>query len=213
MNDPASRKLPVERGRLFLITGNSGSGKDTLLSEISKRWPENLPSLRVPRRYITRPAHDSEPFIPLTDEEFETKLVNGEFGLSWDSYQLRYGVSSDIFDWLERGESVAVNVSREIISKVRRQVPDVRVVFIRVPWEITLKRLIARGREYTNDPGFKMRLERARRNTDCFEADCVIFNSGVLENSAKSLLSYMVSAVFQPGRVNGSVFPFQGDDS
>ena len=47
-------------GRLFLIAGNSGSGKDTLLTEVLARWPASVNPIRIPQCYITRPAHDSD---------------------------------------------------------------------------------------------------------------------------------------------------------
>ena len=50
-------------GQLFLIVGNSGSGKDSLLQEVLQRWPASAKPIRIAQRYITRPAHKSEPFI------------------------------------------------------------------------------------------------------------------------------------------------------
>jgi ribose 1,5-bisphosphokinase PhnN len=52
-----------KNGQLFLIVGNSGSGKDTLLKEVLRQWPASAKPIRTPQRYITRPAHASEPFI------------------------------------------------------------------------------------------------------------------------------------------------------
>ena len=57
-------------GRLFLIVGNSGSGKDSLLAEVLTRWPISEKPIRIPQRYITRPAHDSEQYISVTTREF-----------------------------------------------------------------------------------------------------------------------------------------------
>jgi phosphonate metabolism protein PhnN/1,5-bisphosphokinase (PRPP-forming) len=180
-------------GQLFLIVGNSGSGKDSLLEEVMARWPASAGQLRIPRRYITRPAHKSEPFIAVTAEEFETLKQDGEFYLSWHVYDTHYGVPVTIINWLQQGDAVIVNVSRAIIPQARQMIPGLKVIFVSVPLETTLQRIKSRNRESLNDPGFKQRLARAQENQTLADADFVVDNSGSLETAAEELLCYMLS--------------------
>ena len=180
-------------GQLFLIVGNSGSGKDSLLAAVLKRWPASAGSIRIPQRYITRPAHGSEPFIPVTSEDFEELNQRGKFCLTWHVYDTDYGVPETIFNWLDQGTSVIVNVSRDIIPRARQLVPDLKVIFVSVPLEVTLQRVRDRNRESEDGPGFQQRLARATENQTLPEADFVVDNSVPLEEAAEKLLNYMLS--------------------
>jgi len=134
-------------GRLFLIVGNSGSGKDSLLTEILARWPASVKPIRIPQRYITRPAHDSEMYRSVTTGEFGDLKRKKKFWLTWHVYNTDYGVPTIVLDWLSRGQHVVVNVSREIIPRARRTIPDLKIIFVSVPLEITLQRMRSRRRE------------------------------------------------------------------
>ena len=180
-------------GQLFIIVGNSGSGKDALLNEVLKRWPGSARPIRLPQRYITRPAHDSEPFISVTPEEFAALKQRGKFCLSWNVYDTDYGVPAAILEWLDEGSSVIVNVSRESIPQARRLVKNLKVIFVAVPLEISLQRISARKRESKDDPGFSQRMARAKANQTLAEADFVVDNSVPLDEAAEELLKYMLS--------------------
>ncbi len=180
-------------GQLFLIVGNSGSGKDSLLNEVLKRWPASAGQLRIPQRYITRPAHKSEPFISVTSQDFEDLKQQGKFCLSWQVYDTCYGVPLTIINWMQQGDAVIVNVSRAIIPQARQMIPGLKVIFVSVPLETTLQRIKSRNRESLNDPGFMQRLARAQENQTLADADFVVDNSESLETAADELLKYMLS--------------------
>ena len=183
----------VKNGQLFLIVGNSGSGKDALLNEVLKRWPTSARPLRIPQRYITRPAHISEPIASVTSEEFAILKQQGEFCLTWHVYDADYGVPAAVLDWLKEGSAVIVNVSREIILQARRLVKNLNVIFVAVPLETSLRRISARKRESEDDPGFKQRIARAEANQTLAEADFVVDNSVPLDEAAEKLINYMLS--------------------
>ena len=180
-------------GRLFLIAGNSGSGKDALLTEVLARWPASVKPIRIPQRYITRPAHASEHSISVTAREFGDFKRKNKFWLTWHVYNTDYGIPTIVLEWLRRRQDVAINVSREIIPRARRIIPDLKVIFVSVPLEITLQRMRSRRREAENEPSFQRRLDRAEANQTLKDADFIIDNSGSLDESAKKLLSYLLS--------------------
>jgi len=182
-----------DKGQLFLIAGNAGAGKDTLLTEIRGRWPSSVQPIRIPRRYITRPMHDSEQYISVTTSEFEDLKRKNSFWLTWHVYGKDYGVPSIVSKWLNSRQHVAVNVSREIIPRARRMVPCLKVVFVSTPLESTLERIRSRRREAENDPSFQQRLRRAKENQTLEGADFIVDNSGPLDRSAEKLLEYLLS--------------------
>ena len=180
-----------KRGALVLIIGNSGSGKDSLIQWVRKNWPSTLSPPLVPTRFITRPpSPETEDFKSISEQEFQTLSQSGAFQLRWRSYGINYGVSKDIETSLMQGRVVLVNVSRQVVEPARQKIPNVYVVFIKVPFHITEARIRARGREEGTD--LEARIERARQNQDFPTADYLIDNSGDLESAGKELLNILL---------------------
>jgi len=184
-------------GLLILVVGNSGSGKDSIMRGVIERYPSDLKSLYLTQRYITRPYSDTEDYIAIKPEDFEKLSLQGEFVLEWHIYGLDYGIPIEIDDWLEKGHPVLVNVSRTIIKKARRMYQNILVVFIDVPFEITLKRVKERARE--SGVRLEERILRARQNQDIPDADFIVDNSGDLEDAINEFLSYLIYVVYKKG--------------
>ena len=180
-------------GLLILVVGNSGSGKDSIMRGVIERYPSNLKSLYLTQRYITRPYSDTEDYIAIKPEDFKKLSLQGEFVLEWHIYGLDYGVPIEIDDWLKKGHTVIVNVSRTIVKKARRMYQNILVVFIDVPFEITLKRVKKRARE--SGVRLEERILRARKNQDVPDADFIVDNSGDLEDAVNQFLSYLMRVV------------------
>ena len=69
MND--SSKIKNFSGILFLIVGNSGSGKDSIISGIIKENRSKLIKIYNPKRYITRTSSNSENNLSISSKEFD----------------------------------------------------------------------------------------------------------------------------------------------
>jgi len=185
-------------GILVLVVGNSGSGKDSIISEVVKRFPSNLNVIQLTQRYITRPSSETEDNIAITPEVFKEMSRQKKFALEWHIYDLDYGVPIDIDDWLKKGHPVIVNVSRTIVKKARSIYRNILVVFISVPFDITLKRVKERARE--SGKLLQERIQRARDNQTFPEADVIVDNSGELEIAIDQFLSYLISVVETKGK-------------
>jgi len=72
-------------------------------------------------------------------------------------------------------------------------ISDLNVIFVSVPMEVTLQRIIARSRESEDNPVFQQRLIRAQENQTLDDADFVVDNSVSLQTAAQKLLNYMLS--------------------
>ncbi len=180
-------------GTLYLIVGNSGSGKDSIISGIIEKYPSDLMQIITPKRYITRPPSEFERNISITPEEFKEMEKKGKFALKWYIYDLHYGIPIEIEKWLEKGHPVIINVSRTIVEEAREKYSNVKVIFIEVPFEITYQRIKDRKRE-TEDL-LKKRIERARENQKFPEADFVIDNSGNLNDAITECLNYLIQVI------------------
>jgi len=185
-------------GKLVLVVGNSGSGKDSIISGVVQRYPPNLKEIHLTQRYITRPSSETEDNIVVTPEIFKEMSHQKKFALEWHIYDLDYGIPIDIDDWLKKGHPVIVNVSRTIVKKARSIYRNVLVVFISVPFDITLKRVKERARE--SGKLLQERIQRAKENQTFPEANFIVDNSGELEIAINQFLSYLISVVKTKGK-------------
>jgi ribose 1,5-bisphosphokinase len=169
----------MRKGRVVLLVGNSGSGKDTLIQELVRTFPGRFCTTK---RFITKPLHPSEDFIPVSKEEFDEMLSNNNFFLHWESYGYHYGVSREVLEKVDQGFTVLVNVSRQVVEE-GKEFPFVKSVFVRVPFEVTKERILSRGRESSEE--VSERLNRALLLENYSGADFIVDNSGDLNNAVE----------------------------
>lgn len=143
-------------GRLFLVVGPSGVGKDTLLAGAKAADPH----LHWARRVITRPETAAgEPFEGTSEAAFQVRLAAGEFALHWRAHGLAYGVPHAELAGLEQGRNVLVNGSRGALEAALQAYPALVVIRISAPSAVLADRLAARGRESRAE--IESRLNRA----------------------------------------------------
>ncbi|MFT7371438.1 MAG: ribose 1,5-bisphosphokinase [Oleiphilaceae bacterium] len=144
---------------LFYVIGASGAGKDSLIRYLRTHMPEDAAVLFA-HRYITRPADaGGENHVALSTQEFELRKAHGCFALDWFSHATHYGIGKEISAWLADDLNVVVNGSRGYLEKAIALFPDMVPVIISVDTEVLSDRLIARGRESTDQ--IKQRLIQA----------------------------------------------------
>lgn len=146
-------------GRLVLVVGPSGAGKDTLLAG-ARAALAGSPDYVFPRREITRPADaGGEDHIAVAPADFEAARRADGYALSWKAHGLCYGVPRAVEADLARGATVIVNVSRTVIDAARAAYPGSQVIVVTAPADVLAARLAARGREPA--AGLQARLGRA----------------------------------------------------
>ena len=134
-------------GRLFLVVGPSGAGKDSLI-EAAKRALSGRPGFVFPRRIITRPSDPgSEEHDSVAEAEFDHLCATGAFFLHWRAHGLRYGLPASIADDLAAGTTVISNVSRSVITEAQARHRKTTVILVTASQEVLEQRLMARGRE------------------------------------------------------------------
>jgi len=169
-------------GRLILVVGPSGAGKDTLLGLAMAACADDN-DVVFPRRVVTREASASEDNAELSPEGFREALERGEFAMHWEAHGHSYGLRRSIDDDLRAGRAVVVNVSRTVIDGARRAYANVIVVAITAPPEVLAERLKMRSR--SSDGGADQRLSRT---VDAAAPDVTILNVGRPEDHARRLL-------------------------
>jgi ribose 1,5-bisphosphokinase len=169
-------------GRLILVVGPSGAGKDTLLA-LARAACADDGTIVFPRRVVTREATASEDNEQVSLEAFEQACASGGFAVHWQAHGHGYGLPLAIDDELRAGRTVVVNVSRTVVDAMRRAYAHVTVVSITAPSDILAERLAARAR--SSDGQIEQRLRRAV--DDAAAPDATIINVGSVEYHARQL--------------------------
>ncbi|MGQ3357242.1 MAG: hypothetical protein ACT6XS_21655, partial [Phreatobacter sp.] len=88
---PVAEQRPIGPGRLVLVVGPSGAGKDTLIAAARSRLASDEAVL-FPRRIVTRPASAAEDNVEADEATFARIAEAGGFALTWSAHGHRYGI-------------------------------------------------------------------------------------------------------------------------
>ena len=176
-------------GRLIFLVGPSGSGKDSLID--ASREQLALAGVEIARRVITRSAEaKGEAAQGVTPEQFDTLRAQGAFAMHWRANGLDYGIPRQVDQWLAAGRPVLVNGSRAYLAEARQRYPDLLVVLVQVKPEVLRQRLLARGRETTEE--VEQRLARSARLQAAADPSVhVLDNSSTLEAAVAAFFSLL----------------------
>jgi ribose 1,5-bisphosphokinase len=177
-----SAPVSIGPGRLVLVVGPSGAGKDTLLS-LARAASAGDFGIVFPRRVVTRAASHAEDNVQVSPDAFAQATAQGEFAMHWEAHGHCYGVPRAIEHDIRAGRTVVVNVSRTVIDELRRAYTDVLVVLVTAPADVLAARLAMRSRD--SDGPIAQRLHRA---VDEAAPDVTIVNVGAASDHARSLM-------------------------
>lgn len=171
-------------GRLVLVVGPSGAGKDTLLRLAQAACTDDQ-SVVFPRRVVTRESSAAEDNIAISPDEFRRGIDHGDFAVHWEAHGHSYALPLDINDDIRAGRAVVVNVSRTVIAALRQAYANVVVVAITAPPDVLAQRLAARARH--SDGNIADRLSRSVEDVSA-QADVTILNAGSADYHSRQLV-------------------------
>jgi ribose 1,5-bisphosphokinase len=174
--------VAVGPGRLVLVVGPSGAGKDTLIG-LARAACADDGDIVFPRRVVTREASAFEDNEQVSHMEFRQLLTRGDFAVHWQAHGHGYALSRAIDDDIRAGRTVVANVSRTVVEALRRAYVDVVVVSVTAPPEILSQRLAARARSSDGQLA-----DRLGRTVEDASPDVTIVNVGTVDDHARRLL-------------------------
>ena len=181
---PPDQTVAIGPGRLVLVVGPSGAGKDTLLG-LARAACADDGNVVFPRRVITREASASEENDEVSLGTFQEALARGEYALHWEAHGHCYALSRVIDDGIRAGRTIVANVSRTVIGAMRAAYADVVVVSITAPPDVLAERLAMRRR--SSDGKLEARLGRTVED-EAAAPDVTIVNTGSAEYHARQLV-------------------------
>ena len=171
-------------GRLVLVVGPSGAGKDTLL-RLAKAACVDDENIVFPRRMITRESSASEDNEEVSAGTFTDALARNEFAMHWEAHGHCYALPRAIDDEIRAGRTVVVNVSRTVVAAARRGYTGVVVVCVTAPPNVLAERLAMRGRG--SDGRIEHRLHRTVEDAAA-APDITIVNTASPDYHARRLI-------------------------
>lgn len=136
-------------GNLFVVSGPSGAGKGTLLSQVIERIPDAWVSVSATTR-SPRPGEIEGVHYFFLDTDHFKSLVEQDGFLEWaqvhDNY---YGtLKQSVIDHMNVGDQVILEIDVQGALQVRKALPEAHLVFIEPPsLEELERRLRQRGTE------------------------------------------------------------------
>ena len=180
-----ARPDAIGPGRLVLVVGPSGAGKDTMIGGARAALADD-PSVVFPRRTVTRASTPAEDHDTMSAEEFRQAVAAGAFALWWDAHGHSYGIPASVDDDIRADRTVVCNVSRTIVAFARNRYASVTVVQVTAPPHVLASRLAERQRP--SDGNLDARMARSPAGHEV-EPDVVIHNVGRPEVGVRRMLN------------------------
>lgn len=171
----------MNKGSLIIISGPSGSGKDTVLKEVFKKLPDIRFSISSITRAMREGEVEGEKYNFLSREKFEDMIKNDrllEYNVYCNNY---YGTPIDpVNEAIEGGIDIILEVDVNGAANVRNKCADNFSIFIMPPsFEVLKNRLTNRGTEAAEV--IEKRLKQAKEEMQrAAEYDYIVVNDDLM---------------------------------
>lgn len=167
----------MSKGSLFIFSGPSGIGKDTVLKEVVSSSDDIKLSISSVTRDMRDDEVEGEKYHFISLEEFKEMIDNKQL-LEYNEYVGNfYGTpKAPVEKWLSEGYNVILEIDVNGAFKVKKKIPEAIMVFM-LPksMDVLRQRLEKRGTE--DKETIEKRLKQAAREiTFAPEYDYVFFN-------------------------------------
>lgn len=178
----------MNEGFLLILSGPSGSGKDTVINELVKKDSKTICSVSMTTRNPRPGEQEGISYFYVSKEQFEENIEKGEM-LEWAKYgDNYYGTpKTPIENWIAEGKTVILNIEVQGAFLVKEKMPEVRTMFLMPPSVSALRsRLEGRGTETKEEVDKRIEIARGEI-AKSYDYDYIIVNNR-LEDAVDSVL-------------------------
>jgi len=172
LNEASSKK-----GLLVILSGPSGSGKDTILRELRLLDPDIRESVSATTRSPRQNETDGLNYHFLSEEEFAEKIKNGEF-IEYVKYNNHYygTLKSEVEALISGGKTAVLVIEVRGAAEVLKKFPEAVSIFLTAPSPEALEARL-RIRAQNSEAGIKKRLLIAEEEIERrFDYEYVVVN-------------------------------------
>ena len=183
----------MNKGRLYVVSGPSGSGKDTILKKVFARHPEIEFSISSISRPMRAGEVEGEKYHFISKDEF-LKLIENDMLLEYNEFCGNFYGSpkAPVLECIANGKDIILEVDVNGAANVRKAMPEAISIFIMPPsYDELYRRLCGRQTETEEIINARMQValsEIARAD----EYDYIVVNDN-LDEAVEDLLSVILS--------------------
>lgn len=176
-----------KKGKLFVFSAPSGTGKTTIIKNVLNNYKELSFSISATTRAKRQNEMDGIDYFFLDEESFKKKIENDEF-IEWGKFfGYYYGTLKNfVFEKINNGISMVLEVDVKGAINIKNAYRDSVLIFISPPSIDELKTRLY-NRKTESDSDFAKRIERAEMELNYREKfDYNVFNYN-LEDANKEV--------------------------
>ncbi|MBR3961739.1 MAG: guanylate kinase [Clostridia bacterium] len=183
----------MSKGKLYIFSGPSGSGKDTVLKEVLATHPEIMLSISSITRDMRPGEKEGEKYHFISREEFE-QLIRDDMLLEYNVFVGNYygTPKKPVEDALESGRDVILEIDVNGAAQIMKKRPDAVSIFIMPPSLPELKRRLC-GRGTDSAEVIEKRLQSALSEIEkAVNYDYIVVND-VIDKACDDVISIIAS--------------------
>lgn len=190
----------MNKGRVYIISGPSGSGKDSVMKKVFEKQPDIAFSISSITRDMRPGEVEGEKYNFISRERFEQMIQNDELlehNIFVGNY---YGTpKAPVINCIENGKDMLIEVDVNGAEQIREKMPEAVSIFIMPPsLEVLKKRLTGRGTDSAEV--IEKRLNEALREiASAKDYDYIVVNDD-LETAADDFVRIMSVDKFKTDR-------------